>query len=112
MIAKYVEYKPKKYMENQEQKLSSKKYLDYIRNKPCLVCGSIPCDPDHLEARGMGGAGKGGTVTNTLKDFSCIPLCRNHHTERGSLGNEKFENKYTTNVWRDAFRLLRSYFAE
>ena len=60
----------------------------------------------------MGGAGKGGTVTNTKKDFSCIPLCRDHHTERGSLGNEKFQNKYRINIWKDAHQLVVSYFAE
>ena len=80
-------------MENQEQKLSSKKYLDYIRNKPCLVCGSIPCDPDHLEARGMGGANR-----SVYKDYSSVPLCRIHHTERHQAGNEKFENKYGINL--------------
>ena len=92
-------------MENQEQKLSSRKYLDYIRNKPCLVCGSIPCDPDHLEARGMGGANRSG-----YKDYSCVPLCRIHHTERHQLGNQKFEYKYNINLWKDAFNLLRKYF--
>ena len=92
-------------MGNQEQKLSSKKYLDYIRNKPCLVCGSIPCDPDHLEARGMGGANRSG-----YKDYSCVPLCRIHHTERHQAGNENFENKYGINLWKDAFNLLRRYF--
>ena len=92
-------------MENQEQKLSSKKYLDYIRNKPCLVCGSIPCDPDHLEARGMGGANRSG-----YKDYSCVPLCRIHHTESHQSGNQKFENKYGINLWKDAFNLIRRYF--
>jgi len=48
----------------------------------------------------------------TQRKTLAVPLCRGHHTERGSLGNEKFENKNKTNVWRDAFRLLRSYFAE
>ena len=105
MIVKYVCDKQRNFMENQEQKLSSKKYLDYIRNKPCLVCGSIPCDPDHLEARGMGGANRSG-----YKDYSCVPLCRIHHTERHQAGNEKFENKYGINLWKDAFNLLRRYF--
>ena len=92
-------------MKNQEQKLSSKKYLDYIRRQFCLVCGITPCDPDHLEARGMGGANKSG-----FKDYSCIPLCRKHHTERHQLGNQKFEYKYNINLWKDAFNLLRRFF--
>ena len=88
-----------------EQKYISKKYLNYIRNKPCLVCGLQPCDPYHLEARGMGGANKSG-----YKDYSCVPLCRIHHTERHQLGNNTFEHKYNINLWKDAFNLLRRYF--
>ena len=92
--------------------IDTKDYIKYIRSNGCRVCGKFPVDPDHLEARGMGGAGKGCTVTNTLKDFSCIPLCRNHHTERGSLGNEKFQNKYRINVWKAAPQLIVSYFVD
>ena len=85
--------------------MKNKKYLDYIRRQFCLVCGITPCDPDHLEARGMGGANKDG-----FKDYSCIPLCRKHHTERHQLGNQKFEHKYNINLWKDAFNLFRRYF--
>ena len=79
-------------------------YLDYIREKPCLVCGSQPCDPDHLEARGMGGA------TTKMKDLSCVPLCRIHHTERHQFGNQKFEKEYSINLWKENSRLIRRYF--
>ena len=92
-------------MGSQDLKLSSKKYLEYIRKQPCLVCGSQPCDPDHLEARGMGGANRDGK-----KDYSCVPLCRYHHTERHNTGNNYFESRYAINLWKDAFNLLRRYF--
>ena len=81
-----------------------REYLDYIREKPCLVCGSQPSDPDHLEARGMGGA------TSEEKDLSCVPLCRIHHSERHQFGNKKFEDKYSVNLWKENSRLLRRYF--
>ena len=87
--------------------MSSKKYLNYIKGKPCTVCGQIPVDADHLEAVGMGGANRDG-----YKDYSCIPLCRIHHSERHQIGNEKFENKYGINLWKDAFNLIRRYFNE
>jgi len=54
----------------------------------------------------MGGAG------STMKDYSCVPLCRIHHSERHQIGNEKFEYKYSINLWKDAFNLIRRYFAE
>ena len=92
--------------------VNTKDYIKYIRSNGCRVCGQFPVDPDHLEARGMGGAGKGGTVTNTKKDFSCIPLCRIHNTERHQLGNEKFEKEYNINIWKDAHQLVTSYFVD
>ena len=82
-------------------------YIKYIKSKHCLVCGRSPVDPDHLETLKMGGENKGG-----LKDFSCIPLCRIHHTERHNLGLRRFQEKHIVNVWKEAFYLLRGYFAE
>ena len=92
-------------MANQKQKLPSKKYLDYIREKPCCVCGQMPCDPHHMEAVGMGGANKDG-----FKDYTCVPLCRHHHSEYHSQGIHYFEARYNVNLWQDAFNLLRRYF--
>jgi len=71
------------------------------------VCGRSPVDPDHLEHLGMGGANKGG-----LKDYSCVSLCRQHHSERHDLGLRRFEEKHNVNLWKEAFYLLRGYFAE
>ena len=107
MIVRYVFYRQKNYMAQKEQKLPSKKYLEYIREKPCLVCGKMPCDPHHMEAVGMGGANKDG-----YKDYSCVPLCRYHHNEYHSGGIHYFESKYQVNLWKDAFNLIRRYFNE
>ena len=68
-------------MDSQEQKLLSKKYLEYIKEKPCLVCGKMPVDPHHMEAVGMGGANRDG-----YKDYSRVPLCRYHHGEYHNTG--------------------------
>ena len=84
----------------------SLKYLDYIRGCYCLICFSESPDPDHLEAIGMGGNRK----KPTLKHYTCIPLCRLHHTERHAIGIPRFEAKYKINVWKEAFKLLRSYY--
>ena len=79
--------------------------IDYIRDQECLVCFKSFVDPDHLEAIGMGGNRK----KPSLKHYSCIPLCRIHHTERHSLGLPRFEKKYKINLWKEAFRILRKY---
>tara|TARA_R100001198_G_scaffold71331_1_gene43655 strand:+ start:437 stop:742 length:306 start_codon:yes stop_codon:yes gene_type:complete len=84
----------------------SLKYLDYVRSLNCLVCFTSSPDPDHLEAIGMGGNRK----KPTLKHYSCIPLCRLHHTERHALPLKEFEDKYKINLWKEAFKILRGYY--
>ena len=83
----------------------TKKYIAYVKSHPCVVCGKIPVDPDHLEAIGLGGNRK----KPTLKDFSCVPLCRIHHTERHSIGIGAFEVYYKVNLWKEAFKILRRW---
>ena len=86
----------------------TKSYIKYIKSIPCLVCGHRPVDPDHLSHRGS--AGKGKTITGTILDYSCVPLCRIHHSERHSSGLKKFQERYRINLWKEAHTLLRRYF--
>jgi hypothetical protein len=54
----------------------SPKYLDFIRSKPCLMCGSpAPSDPHH-ERLGEGGMGL------KAPDTHALPLCRECHGRR------------------------------
>lgn len=78
-------------------------YKKYVLSHSCLVCPSREVDGDHLLARGRGSANQ--------NDFSLIPLCREHHSERHQGGNEKFEAKYKINLWREAWRLLSNWHA-
>ena len=82
-----------------------KDYIKYIKSKHCLVCGVSPVDPAHLDHLGMGGANKDG-----FKDYTCVPLCRFHHSEYHSHGIHYMESRYGVNLWKDAFNLLRRYF--
>lgn len=88
--------------------VDGKDYIRFIKSHFCMICGSSPVDADHLEHIGMGGNRK----LNTKKDFSCIPLCRKHHSERHNLGNFQFEHKYSVNLFKEAFHLLRKYFTK
>ena len=81
-------------------------YIKWIKGKECLICWKPNPDPDHLEAIGLGGNRK----KPTLKHFSCIPLCRIHHSERHSTGNTDFQKKYGINLWKEAFKLFREYY--
>jgi len=67
----------------------------------CLTCGATPVDPDHLEAVGMGNSRK----DPSIKDLSCVPLCRTCHTLRHSMPLRDFEYDKNTNLWKWAWRL-------
>jgi len=73
------------------------KYLEHIRKHPCVVPGCLnKTDAHHLKTVGSG-----------RNDYTAIPLCRTHHTEIHYSGNESFNDKYSIDVWREAFE---SYF--
>ena len=88
----------------------TKGYIEYVKSLPCLVCGQSPVDPDHLTHRGSSGRGK--TITGTILDYSCIPLCRGHHSERHAHGIKKFQDTYRINLWKEAHKILRRHFVK
>jgi len=59
-------------------------------------------DCDHLQARGTG-EGK-------RNDLTGIPLCREHHSERGQVGDTKFQIQYALNLWKEAAFCLIEFF--
>lgn len=79
-------------------------YLKFIRNLPCLVCGSQAVHAHHSEFRGMGEKGS---------DYSCIALCENHHVSGNKsihkLGIEKFEAQHGLNISKTIQQLLSQY---
>jgi len=83
---------------NRDLKILCPAYLKLIRSKPCCVCMVCPVDADHIQARGTGSAKR--------NDLTAIPLCREHHSERGQIGNNRFEAKYRINLWREVSMLL------
>jgi len=84
-------------------KVISNHYVDFIRSKPCCVCMRQPVDCDHLQARGTGNGKR--------NDLTGIPLCREHHSERGQVGNKQFEYKYgSLNLWQEAAFCLIEFF--
>lgn len=72
-------------------------YKIWIKGHPCLVCWN-PSDPHHLKSRGSGGS-----------DYTCIPLCRKHHSELEQIGKKRFETKHMVDLWRECHRYLEGY---
>jgi len=84
-------------------KVTSTHYVDFIRSKLCCVCMRGPVDCDHLQARGTGNGKR--------NDLTGIPLCREHHAERGQVGNTCLEAKYAPlNLWQEAAFCLIEFF--
>ena len=73
-------------------------YLDFVRSLPCLVCGRKPSDPDHLIARGW--------REPKRNDLSAVPLCREHHAKRQSMGTAAFNERHRIDLWREAWKLV------
>jgi hypothetical protein len=59
-----------------------KAHLKFVASQPCLVCGRSPADAHHLrftQPRAMG---------RKVSDEFTIPLCRTHHRDNHSSGDE------------------------
>jgi ERF superfamily protein len=59
-----------------------KAHLRYVASQPCLVCGRSPADAHHLrfaQPRAMG---------CKVSDEFTVPLCRAHHRDNHSCGDE------------------------
>lgn len=86
--------------------IKSTDYVQHIREQ-YFCCGcmkdNISLDPHHVISIGMGGNRK----KESVKHFSCIPLCRKCHREYHDLGRKKFEKKKDVKV----FELIHYYFS-
>jgi hypothetical protein len=59
-----------------------KAHLKFVATQPCLVCGRSPADAHHLrytQPRAMG---------RKVSDEFTVPLCRTHHRDNHSSGDE------------------------
>lgn len=71
----------------------SKKYLDFIRSRPCCVSGAeVNVIAHHVRCLGHGGMG--------LKppDYCCVPLTQELHQELHDKGERTFWDKYQKDV--------------
>lgn len=60
---------------SKEIRIESKKYLKWIREQPCVICGDM-AEPHHLRSVRLGtGTGR------KACDILTIPVCREHHNQ-------------------------------
>ena len=79
----------------------SKEFIDFVKNFTCSVCCFPDVDAHHLDTIGMGGNRK----KDCLEDFSCVPLCRQHHQEWHKIGDTEFHQKYYINLWKVNYQM-------
>jgi len=75
-----------------------KNHLAKIRTMPCLICGS-ESEPHHLRASWNAGMGQ------KPADIFTVPLCRKHHMELHSHGEEIFCSMYDINLWEELIHI-------
>jgi hypothetical protein len=64
-------------------RLRDKEHRKFVSMQPCLVCGRTPADPHHLrfaQPRAM---------SRKVSDEFTVPVCRVHHRELHTHGDEK-----------------------
>jgi hypothetical protein len=67
---------------NEPRRHRDKDHLKFVAAQPCLVCGRSPADAHHLrftQPRALG---------RKVSDEFTVPLCRTHHRDNHSFGNE------------------------
>lgn len=71
-------------------------YLRFIRSKPCLL---KVCPKNHFSTY----------LLDPMTDYSALPVCEIHRKElREGLD---FNECYGIDVWKEAFGLVKTYFA-
>jgi hypothetical protein len=59
-----------------------KVHLKFVASQPCLVCGRSPADAHHLRFTQLRAMGR------KVSDEFTVPLCRTHHRDNHSFGDE------------------------
>ena len=64
-------------------RLRDKDHRQFVAMQPCLVCGRTPVDPHHLRFA------QPRTMSRKVSDEFTVPVCRTHHRELHTHGDER-----------------------
>jgi hypothetical protein len=75
-------------LRQREPRVKDNKHLDYIRSRPCCVCGdNTTTEAAHLRTSNIE-LGKDDHGWGRPSDKWVLPLCGRHHREQHDAGNE------------------------
>lgn len=81
------------------------KYLQFVREQECLICHISPCDPHHVNQKGISSGG----MSLKISDYRTIPLCRLHHSESHSIGHASMQEKHGIDYREQIINMLEKY---
>ena len=64
--------------------IRDRKYLDSVREQPCIITGSSPCDPAHIRW------GMGGGMGLKPDDNRVLPIVHQLHQHQHQIGEIRF----------------------
>ncbi len=83
------------------------RYEDWIRKKPCLVCGVVDVDCHHVYHSGS---------AKLRNSYLSVPLCRDHHTmgryAYHRMGHRTFEDIHSLDLDWEVINYLADYMEE
>ena len=91
-------------------KRENKKYLDYIRSQPCIICDNLS-EPQHIRRLAYIPKRYAGGVGFKPHDCLSLPMCRAHH-EECERGYKDFEDKYHIDIRKQIITFLIEYINE
>ena len=84
------------------------KHLRFVRERPCIICGSTPCDAAHIKMPdGRIGKPMSSNIGMKASDHFTLPLCRKHHERSHQVPEREFYEFYRI----DAVLLALALFA-
>lgn len=83
----------------------NKDFINLVKTFGCSVCGDSPVDAHHLDTIGMGSNRK----KDLEEDFSCVPLCRQHHQQWHQVGDTEFLKITNINLWKVNYQMNKLF---
>jgi hypothetical protein len=70
-------------------------HLQFVRERPCIICGTSPCDAAHIKmADGRIGKPMSSNLGMKADDRFTLPLCRKHHERQHQVAEREFWEWY------------------